>query len=203
MTATFGASFSFMARLSLTVGRVGRRLITIGCVVSLGSGVFGCGDNARPRDATSTKQPAKAAKPSPPRPPGAEEEPGQTRTNALGKRELPGIRLMLSRLVTGVNRRDPSVCTRVYTQSYREQLFARQGAAAVAACRKEISGTDFQASLVRIERAVIHRSPSGELSGPVRVLQRIDENGLVLSDLVVVKTAYGYRILSGRGKQIS
>jgi hypothetical protein len=110
---------------------------------------------------------------------------------------------MLTRLINGVNARDPSICTQVYTDGYRERLMERQGAAALAACHKEVRGASYQAALVRIERVALHRAADGRVTGPVRVVERIGTSGLLRVNFVVVRTPSGYRVDGATGTQTS
>lgn len=125
-----------------------------------------------------------------------------TQTDALGRRELPAIRRMLDRLVNGINARDASVCTDVYTTEYREKLMERKGAAAIAACRRIASNVKFQVALVRIETVDIRRAPSGRVSGNVEVVQRIGAQGMLRTQLAVVRSGGHYRIDGNRSVRI-
>lgn len=186
---------------------MGRVILIIGCLVALAAGLGACGGSddpkgespAKPKRESAAK--AKAESAARPKSAGAKRTPtDDIRTNALGRREFPAVRRMLRRLVAGVNSRDPSICTRLYTRHYRERLMGRKGAAAVAACRKEVSGVDFRASLVRIERVELRYSKQGVLGGPVRVVQRLGKRGLLHVSYIVVRTADGYRIDRGQGQ---
>ena len=124
-------------------------------------------------------------------------------TNALGRRELPRVRRLVQSLLEGVNARDPSICTRLYTRRYREQLMDRRDPAALRRCRDAARRAEVQASLVRIERVQVRRGTDGRLRGSVRVLERIGTSGLLRVDFGVVRTPPGaYRIDSGHGTQV-
>lgn len=110
---------------------------------------------------------------------------------------------MLGGLIAGVNEKDPTVCTRFYTRRYRERLMDAKDPGALRKCRKAAREAAIQASLVRIERLNIRRSPGGDLSGQVQLVERIGTGVLIRARFGLVRTADGYRIDSGRGEQIT
>jgi hypothetical protein len=126
-----------------------------------------------------------------------------TQSNALGRRELPQVRRMLDKLVAGVNGRDPSICTQVYSSAYRAQLMGKRGTAALAACRNEVKRAEIQAAIVRIERAQLTLSARGVPKGSVQVLERIGTRSLLRVTFGVTRAPGGYRIASAKGSEVT
>lgn len=153
------------------------------CVLSA-IGVAGCGGSSETKGTATGRTP------------------DGIQVNALGRQELPQIRRMVDRLITGVNARDTSICTGVYTPRYREELMGRKGDAALKACRSEVKRANIKVALDRIERVQIRRA-GDDLAGTVQLVQRIGADGRLRVKFDVIRAGGAYRIDGAEGTQLS
>lgn len=71
-------------------------------------------------------------------------------------REVVLIRSLVHQLVAGLNARDPSTCTRLFSQHL---LRGTQRAESVARCRRRVAATDAKVDLANIELVNVSRTP--------------------------------------------